>query len=227
MSAQFKFYKELIKYIKKTEESNKELKERNSITHSDICDIFVIYNGKEYTYKLVLDVSNTSNDATCILTKDGDILITLTERNFKQLMDDEHYHNILGVIAHEVGHILAGHFDTNTDLKHLSINHEKQNNFFIKANDNNKYESLYLNSIASSLIKGGVLVKELEADIIACELVGINIVLLGHALSFETSPTVVTKTEKTNRISELLRLYKDKKIKYIEGNKLELKINKQ
>ncbi len=104
------------------------------------------------------------------------------------------------VIAHELGHLIERHLHK----KRVATpdRYKKKITAALKADD----EDLYTNLVAKSIADGGCLDIELEADIVACKLVGVDAVIADNAKLAVNHKNVTVALHHMNKIKRLMEL---------------------
>ena len=213
--------KEAIKYLDKLNTSA-NTNYVNKTTYSKSKCIFAKARYKHPKGSGEIDVyfdmeESDESDFYLIRNTDGEIEIIM---NFNVL--NRHNHDdpvIAACIAHELGHLLSGHLELSrplTDIRNSKIER-------MLLNDNFNADTVNRATIIE-LLRGGVLHHEIEADIIASQLVGVRNIVLSQTLYMNKHNNVM-KLEKINRISKLLEL-DDKELLEQVDCEFELHINK-
>lgn len=204
-----KLLTQLEKHFIEIENSNIQ-KTNNSITYREIAEISVESPDKNIKVKLVISEGNLlSEHGEIISTTDDEILISLPNTFFEAISRDSNgYTHLFCIIAHEIGHLLSGHFELEEKKNWLSHNTEDQI-FFYKSmvsseteKEKNTHYKNYMSATLKSLLKGGYDIKEMEADKIALKFVDINDLMALHILTLSKN-NVFCRIEKINRIKRL------------------------
>lgn len=194
---------------------------KNFFDHYKACDVSVdvsetdsLYLGyigtvkvKTPTKTLEYEIFHSENVDTCsaIRTTSEDFIIVFST-DF--LNNECVIHNVAtvlkGIIAHELGHLINGDLEAGSDnLGWLTINKETQIRLFEIARTTGmaKDEDRYYRCVLSSMMRGGCLEKELNADLTALRFVPLEDIVYIHSLSFEKiKDNPYTTLEKVNRI---------------------------
>lgn len=158
------------------------------------------------TIPLVITSKDYKGSSSLVRTDSDELLIAVTYYDFIQ--DDSRI--FYAVIAHELGHLLSGHMEDKKNKIHTTVNKDKVAYLYNKALNNDKYNNRYLRAVVSSILKGGMLELELEADIKASEYVPPSHLALIHSeCTLEKSKLAIK--EKENRVKYWL--FKDKEHK--------------
>ncbi len=144
---------------------------------------------------ICLDDKFTTKDTCAVKYKDGSIAVLVSVDNYPDLIGKGKANNLfVSIIAHEIGHILCGHLnDSRQSL--VDINKQKQLRLL-----NNK---AYLRSVVFSVLKGGCLDMELEADLEALKIVPLHDLISVHAQAAFYHENDLVRIEKQNRIARL------------------------
>lgn len=156
----------------------------------------VSYTSPAGTNKLPVKVHDGSyghGDGAIAKFTDGEIAILFDQQIYTTVADEIFY----SVLAHEIGHFLCNHLN----MKGFDIPNkfEKENRLAIKNGDQEKHN--YYGTMA--VLDGGYLLREFEADVVACRFVGIKDVAYMHAISCVDFPNTLAKMEKINRLAAL------------------------
>lgn len=146
-----------------------------------------------------LHVDELASSAYVARTTDDNIFIGISK-------DELARPNLLGILAHEIGHIEAGHFNTPADMN-LDRNNRKLQHYLdaYKQDASDLNAIKYQTAVIIGLIRGGVFIGELEADMIAIKYAGIESIVAVHSKSLSSSNPAV-RIEAVNRISRLSKL---------------------
>ena len=158
------------------------------------------------TIPLVIIGKDYKGSTALVRTGNDELLIAVTYYDFIQ--DDNRI--FYAVIAHELGHLLSGHMEYKKNKIHTSVNKDKVACLYNKALNDDKYNNRYLRAVTSSILKGGMLELELEADIKASEYVPPSHLAIVHSYCTLEKSKLAIK-EKENRVRYLL--FKDKEHK--------------
>lgn len=209
--------RDIIKLLTK-EENDNYTDDVNTASYYDIGVVMFKYNGKEEN--IILSISNDVfySNYSMVLFAVGDIRVIIHEKELSTM-----YSVFIGRIAHEIGHYLAGHNQTEyarnfpTAFKLYGLP-KRQRSSWVDINKEKQQriaktfkQDTYIRTTACSLLRGGVLDIELEADIKAVELIGIESILLAHATDLNYN-NITTILEKTNRVKRLKDMYEAKEI---------------
>lgn len=146
---------------------------------------------------LVIDLENNIKEPHLIITTEDEIYIIASEDDFVTLSDSV----LVAICAHEIGHYICGHiFDNRPSF--LTKNTRKQSYYYRLRETGEDCYMLYMRSVFFGLLRGGVLDREIEADIIASMYVSIGQLVLIHSKYLNVNNKVVI-AEKINRINLL------------------------
>ena len=137
---------------------------------------------------------------------------------------------LFGAIAHELGHYINGDLDNKTEdqkflLKAIDFNIAKQIHYSKLENDNS-YNN-YIRSTVFGVLKGGILNCELDADIVAVQLVGLPAILMARIYDAEEATNPVCLIEHRNRNNRLIRMVKECGLELSSDSKLNLIFDKR
>ena len=203
----FSEYKNIVKMMDRTE-ANIE-----TITNDSFIEVYaqmVEYEDSEGTRKRIpIVIDSKFKTPVVIKSTDGNLYIVIGDLNHIVVS------NVMAILAHEVGHILSGHFDTNKE-SYITANKDKQDLYLAKyRKDEKEVDYKLLNrAIFFGILKNGMLSHELEADMKALEYVSVKDLIKLHS-SYLDEGTIVTKMEKVNRIAYLSKLIDPVTFKYI------------
>lgn len=172
---------------------------------------------KKIDVRLLRDNKNTLNYTSVIKTTNDYIFIGVSETDFDLFNTDDGWNIFIGIISHEVGHILAGHFDITNVTNgpgRIDVNKPAQIFLFSRYLEDSTESNLYayLKTLFFGLLKGGCFEKELEADMNALKFVEVSTLVSVHGLDLDSKHNVYTALEKKNRISRLLNYAKHNQI---------------
>jgi len=198
-------FREFIKFFIRVEGGGKEDK-IDTLTFNVIGNVKVKTPEKEFEFPLAVTIDDAFNKtASLFKSKDGAIRIVFYIDFLSKLLNHPFRNALLATCAHEVGHYLAGHFDNDTSSAYLNVKPEIQQFFFNRYSETKdvKDENNYMRCVATCLLKGGVIVRELEADIQALNFIDLADVVHMHSLDFDNKKNPFTVLEKVNRIKQL------------------------
>lgn len=174
-----KLIRELVKLFKKDEEAvvdnlyEKEVRPENFIEFGFV-DV-VIKDQKIFIPLIRLIKSPSVAPAQIVKMTSGIILIVFEDNFLTRLMNHNNGRLLASVIAHEVGHLLGGHFSEERSKEGMPlIGVRKKQERFSKLYNETEREYYYDRSMAAdfiAIIRGDIFKKELEADLIALEFV--------------------------------------------------------
>lgn len=161
--------------------------------------------GKETISLAITDEKrNTQNTAWMIKTIDGRFIVIFHIDYFIKQLFSHNMDALYATVAHEIGHYLCGHFE-NAPSASLDVKREVQD-FFHKQYEHSPTpanEVAYMRSVFFALLKGGVVIRELEADMMALKFVPVANLVHIHTQDFDDKVNVFTVVEKVNRIKRL------------------------
>lgn len=114
---------------------------------------------------------------------------------------------IIGALAHEIGHLLSGHFGKKR-VPMIDRNVRKQELYYRRYTEDpsEKNADLYQRALYIGMLKGGVNDVELEADMTALNYVTPDSLILMHSLLLSHDNPVPTQ-EKINRVKRLASIH--------------------
>ena len=119
----FSEYKNIVKMMDRTE-ANIE-----TITNDSFIEVYaqmVEYEDSEGTRKRIpIVIDSKFKTPVVIKSTDGNLYIVIGDLNHTVIS------NVMAILAHEVGHILSGHFDTNKE-SYITANKDKQDLYLAK-----------------------------------------------------------------------------------------------
>ena len=125
------------------------------------------------------------------------------------------------VIAHEVGHYVCNHHNAKNYGRQLNVKTDRLNRLSNEAYNNALKFKTYIRAILFSLLRGGVIVRESEADAAAGLYVPLDDVIAIHTEDF-IFKNKFAAYEKVNRVNWLNKLKEREVLKKLP---LELKLN--
>lgn len=144
--------------------------------------------------------SSTADTAYAASFKDGSIGIVLSERELQGP-------DLFAILAHEVGHIEAGHPGSGRsnllDIKQKRQQEILDNLYKLSDVDYDRAVHSYYRMNLFSLLRGGVMVLELEADLIALNYCPASLLLQCHRDKL-TSTNLSVRLEISNRFNRIL-----------------------
>jgi hypothetical protein len=139
----------------------------------------------------------TRPEAATILTTEGEIVL-ICNSTLLEMRDDEINVEIAeGILAHEIGHILAGH------LRNPPAGQRLDN--YPADGPEPEDSDAYWQALSRSLLTGGIIPKELEADRYAMALAGSASILAVLAYHAAKAETYGARLEFQNRIDRHVR----------------------
>ena len=118
---------------------------------------------------------------------------------------------LIGGIAHELGHHLAGHLLLDAETR-MNKNLVDVNTDRIKVYWDAGKETSYIRTTVANILRGGCLPLELEADLIGIKFVGLGPILSAHCYDLDRHENLTVGIEKTNRLSRLVNMVKTENI---------------
>lgn len=216
MKFNLKFMREFFKFFHQTDNAAFEDTETSSFTSLEVGVVRVTTpkGVKQFPLHITQQKRQTLNTAWIVKLVGGKLIIVFYIDCFMQSIDTPYLNGLYATVAHEVGHYLAGHFDREPN-KNLDIKTAEQE-FFIKqyqANPTPENEIRYMRCLFFALMRGGVNIAELEADMIALKLVPLAELVHIHTQDFKNEENPFTVVEKVNRIKWLNNYCENNKIK--------------
>lgn len=215
MQFNLKFMREFFKFFHRTE---------NSVDESNAPDLKTLTVGEIHALtpdkglvKIPLHITmqdrQTLNTAWMIRTVENTFAVVFHLDCFMASINTPDMNGLYATVAHEIGHYLAGHFE-NKPNGNLDIKSAEQD-FFINqyyANPTPENEAKYMRCLFFALLKGGVNIREIEADLMALKFVPLSELVHIHTLDFRDEKNPFTVVEKVNRIKRLNAMVQDKPI---------------
>lgn len=163
------------------------------------------YDRKPGKLPFCIDFMAEGYGAWLILTNDDMPVIVMSVKTFKE----SSLQRLMASIAHELGHYLCGHLDNFDPGRQLDIRTER----LITLSDlaaadgaGDKELVAYYRACLFSLLRGGILVTEKEADTVAALYAPVDSLILTHAEDLVDHKNPFVWYEKRNRINFLHRL---------------------
>lgn len=150
------------------------------------------------------DKRQTLDTAWIVRLVDGKTMVVFHLDCFMESINTPDMNALYATVAHELGHYFSGHFDREPN-KNLDIKAEDQD-FLIKqynANPCIENEIRYMRCLFFCLIRGGVNIAELEADMLALRFVPLSELVHIHTQDFKNEANPFTILEKVSRIKRL------------------------
>ncbi|WP_396189401.1 hypothetical protein [Flavobacterium sp.] len=160
---------------------------------------------KELDLVIMCDVPDDASEGLFVTFTDGSSAVALTEKCFI----NKTYIRLIAIVAHEIGHFLTGQEVLKDN--YLNIKKHKQKRLaklYHNSGEDIKRLKQYYRSQLSSLLLGGVLTKEFEADIKALDYVPLDALTALHAEDLKHANPFV-RLEKINRINLLNEVFAD------------------
>ena len=190
-----------------------QTEEATTITHSKFPLLKIKVTTPETTLTLDAYLSGQqSNFSTSVVkTKKGDLFIVLDSAAVQMYLADDMSEVFRALVSHEIGHVLSGHFDEDSDKSWVTVNKADQVFLYDRYQENPTFNNkmAYARSVFFSLMRGGVLDKEIEADMVALSFCTVESLITLHGFDLEKMDNPFTVLEKKNRIVELLRHWKE------------------
>lgn len=142
-------------------------------------------------------LSNDAIGTSLTLFKDNSIAIVFNSEEFLTT------NYMAAVTAHELGHFLSGHLG-DPERQYLSLYDDE----FKRTLAENDYDQ-HLHWSAKSIVDGGYLQKEFEADSIAVQFVGYQQLLALHFSEMTKANNLTMVLERFNRFKELKQRYEE------------------
>ena len=203
------FYRSLL-----NEFMSKELNPGDAENFTDIKDVgyveYETYDGKSEQLPFCIDFGARGCGAWLALSNDDTTVIGMTVKTFKE----SSLHRVKATIAHELGHYLSGHLDNFDPGRQLDIRTERLitlSNLAAADETGDKELVNYYRASLFSLLRGGVLVTEKEADTVAALYTPVDSLILIHAEDLIDHKNPFIWYEKRNRINFLHRLLPNEK----------------
>lgn len=214
MQFNLKFMREFYKFFHRTEMSV-DGTDNDKLKTLTVGEIHVITPDKVFEIPLHITMKNrqTINTAFIMKTIDDKFAVVFHLDCFMELLGTPSLNGLYATVAHEIGHYLAGHFEGSPN-KNLDIKTPEQEFFIAEYNKNPTpaIEHQYMRCLFFALLKGGVNIAELEADMLALKFVPLSELVHIHTLDFRNEENPFTVVEKVNRIKRLNALYQGKDI---------------
>lgn len=200
--------------------------EERSVENVDISDLKKVgvihfqdleHKDKSLDFYLNYAYTGDGSDAYLMLFTDGSLAITVAAKYFAQCQ----MNRLMATIAHEVGHYVCTHQTNENYGRQLHNKHERLTQLSSEAFDNPDKACSYYRATLFSLLRGGVTLRESEADACASLYVPVDDLILIHTEDF-SHPNKFAVQEKFNRVKWLIEL---KKTEVKNKLKLELKLN--
>lgn len=210
MQFNLKFMREFFKFFRTTE-GDARVDDSLNMSTREVGEINVITPTDKYTFVLAItNDGHTNNTAYMVKTVDGNFIVVLHIDYFIKQVYSDNMNGLYAVVAHEIGHYLAGHFEQEADA-FVDVKREVQQFFFNRYKEDTTLanEISYMRSVFFSLLKGGVVVRELEADLTALRFVPVADLVHVHSQDFNNPKNVFTVVEKVNRIKRLNQYVED------------------
>jgi len=118
---------------------------------------------------------------------------------------------LIGGIAHELGHHLAGHLLLDPETR-MNKNLVDMNAIKIKSDWETGKTDSYIRSTVVGVLRSGCLPLELEADLIGIKFVGLGPILSAHCYDLDNNNNLTVGIEKINRLSRLVNMVKTEKV---------------
>lgn len=163
-----------------------------------------------------LEVGGNAGSAYLCLFENGERAIVMDRDYFVNNELDR----IKAVLAHEVGHFLSNHHKNNCYGRQLHVKMSRLERLSYEASRSDESSDLrrYFRAMMFSLVRGGCLTREMEADIVATLYVSVDSLIAVHSEDLtHSNPAAVL--EKMNRLKWLNDLRKE-----ITDRKLDLEI---
>lgn len=199
------FYKELVKELAKADSAGSDA---NGPISPMIIDAGLVefevpepIVDKKATWTLPFYIEANNPKAMCGYLADfvdGDIAVVISQQYFVNADTTR----LMAVIAHEVGHYILGHHKDSSYGRQLNVRTERLETLSRKAGQEDasqKDHDCYVRAAMFSLLRGGCLVRETEADTAASIYVPVNDLILVHSEDLD-HPNPAAVLEKKNRL---------------------------
>lgn len=216
MKFNLKFMREFFKFFHKTETQVQENYPESDVFNTKEIGVVNVMSPEGFVnipLKITPDERDVLNTAWMMKTVGGEYAIVFHIDHFVKCYGSEDMNDLYATVAHEIGHYLAGHFEKNAN-GNVDVKPEVQEFFFnrYQGNKTEANEVAYMRSVFFALLKGGVIIKEIEADLIALRFVELNDLVHIHTEDFQNKKNPFTVLEKVNRIRRLNKFSEDNDI---------------
>lgn len=166
--------------------------------------VFTDYNDKNLTKEIdfYLNCGVDVGGPTLTLFTDGCMGIILPHEYFRKSSTKR----IMAVIAHEVGHYCCEHIIHQGYGRQLDVDTERLEKLSKIASDKNSTDrdfKNYARGLFFSLLRGGVTVREKEADLVASFYVPVDDLIAVHSEDLIPKYSLAARLEKANRLKFL------------------------
>lgn len=200
--------------------------EERSVENVDISDLkkvgvihFQDLERKDKSLDFYLNYAYTGDgsDAYLMIFTDGSLAVTIAAKYFAKC----EMNRLMATIAHEVGHYVCEQHNNEDYGRQLNLKHERLVRLSSEAYEDPSKARSYYRATLFSLLRGGVTLRESDADACASLYVPVDDLILVHTEDF-SHPNKFAVQEKFNRVKWLIEL---KKTEVKDKLKLELRVN--
>lgn len=198
-----RFYRELIKELIRNDNWNKDDETHDADVHhvgNVHFDLPPFAKGEPSNIPFYLEVGGKVGCAYLCLFENGERAIVMDRDYFV----NTNYDRIKAVIAHEIGHLICQHYKHPSYGRQLNVRTDKLERLSYKASqsDHSKDTMNYMRAVMFSLIRGGCVTREVEADMAATLYTSVDSLIAVHSEDL-THPNPTAVLEKTNRLKWL------------------------
>ena len=177
-----------------------------TISMNKIGEVVITTPSESTVYKLVITDYETNGMA--VRTTDNDLIICFGKKAMDAFHNNHNGFNTLkSIVAHEAGHIINGDLNQESPvIDYLNVDYNTQKTLFRVAAETSdpKAYTRYLRSTVSSMLRGGCLTQELNADLSALRFILLEDLTHIHTLDLRklNGDNPYIALEKANRINQ-------------------------